>query len=186
MTSRDADCSAGGIPIGGAEPASDPATMLRTCHDKIRRFMRSAARLASDEPAPPDDVRETARALVRYFREALPRHAEDEDLSLRPRLERAGYEGPLDRLAVEHAEIDARLEPLMRRWEELAGDPARRAAHAIALAVPTSELADLFERHLAWEEEHLLPRLEDLLGRDALAEVGAEMRARRAKGPKEA
>ena len=164
--------------VGG--PADDGvAAMLLSCHEKIRRFMATAARLAGAEEAPTTDVAEAAAALVRYFEEALPRHAEDEDESLRPRLEAAGYEGDLERLAREHEEIDALLEVLLRRWSMLAAEPARRAELAPSLLVPTRELANLFDRHLEWEEAHLIPRLAELLGDDGLAQVHAEMKARR-------
>lgn len=156
------------------------AAMLLSCHEKIRRFMASAARLASDAPAAEADVAATSAAIVRYFAEALPRHAEDEDLSLRPRLEAAGFDGDLERLAREHEEIDVLLAELTPLWVALAAEPALRAELVPRLAPPTKALADLFDRHLGWEEERLVPRLEELLGPEGLAAALAEMKGRRA------
>lgn len=162
---------------GSTEPDESVGGALLACHAKIRSFMRTAARLASDEPAAPADVASSAAALARYFTEALPRHARDEDESLAPRLRAAGFDGDLDALQREHDEIDAYLERLVPAWRDIAADPARRTAHA--LAADTSGLADLFERHLSWEEEHLIPRLAGLLTTAQLEEIRREMKARR-------
>lgn len=161
------------------ETRHDVVTMLVTCHDKIRRFLKSAQRLASDEAAPDHDVAQAAHALVRYFTEALPRHSQDEDLSLRPRLGATDLDAALADLEREHREIDGFLARLIPTWSALAAVPAERPGLVAGLRGDTEALSVLLARHLAWEEDHLFPRLEELLGRDALDAVAVEMRARR-------
>jgi hemerythrin-like domain-containing protein len=152
---------------------------LLDCHEKIRKFLAAATRLASDENASDADARATAGAVARYFEEALPQHSRDEDLSLRPRLEAAGYMGDLAALAREHDAIDAIVARLVPMWRELESSACQRHELVEQMAPEVATLTDLFERHLAWEEEHLIPRLGELLGAQGLAEVLAEMKARR-------
>jgi hemerythrin-like domain-containing protein len=170
-------------------PGHDPApsdqpeavTLLVACHDKIRRFLTTADRLASAEAAPDEDVSSACRSIVRYFTEALPRHSDDEDLSLAPRLRAAGWSGAfLDEMTAEHGRIDDLLADLLPRWSAVAEEPGRRAG--AELEKPTRALRELFDGHLAREEAELLPRLREVLGDAALAEIAAEMRARRDEG----
>ena len=51
----------------------------------------------------------TARACLRYFRQALPLHAADESVSLMPRLLVVAPQvaAPLERMHGEHSEIEA-------------------------------------------------------------------------------
>lgn len=154
------------------------AGALLACHDRIRAFLVVAARVAGSEPASPEDVASAAASLARYFKDALPRHARDEDESLTPRLLAAGFDAEaLATLAREHAGIDELLARLVPAWSSVARDPGLRAS--VATAADVQRLATIFERHLAWEEEHLIPQLANWLDPAALAEIRREMRARR-------
>src|SRR5690349_17228873 len=87
--------------IGRRERTDEPSDALRACHERIRRFLAMAARLASDEIARDDDVWATAGGVARYFDDALPLHEADEDDSIAPRL------GDLPEVAAMRAEHEA-------------------------------------------------------------------------------
>src|SRR5512132_579542 len=71
----------------GAPAAPDDAVgLLLECHDRIRSFLALARRVAQAGPAERDGVAEAAARVRRYFAEALPLHARDEEESILPRL----------------------------------------------------------------------------------------------------
>ena len=99
---------------GAKETAEDAAGQLLDCHERIRRFTEMAIRLAAAGGAPEPEVKDAATRVHRYFVESLPRHAEDEDRSIAPRLrQRASGEREvieaLDAIDREHREHEALL-----------------------------------------------------------------------------
>jgi iron-sulfur cluster repair protein YtfE (RIC family) len=169
--------------IGRRPTADEPTEQLRACHERIRRFLAMAERLASDTPAPGDDLRATAAAVVRYFDEALPLHERDEDDSIATLL--AGAEPAIASavadMRAQHAEMHPLVDALVAtcRRVERADDAA--LARALERAELTSVLARLGPRmaaHLAAEEELILPAI-DALPPATRAALAVEMRARR-------
>jgi hypothetical protein len=158
-----------------------------SCHDRIRRFIGLAQRLGGDDPLPPGEVATAAAAVRRYFEEALPLHAADEDLSLRPRLLAAGVppevEEALGRMAEEHLGIEEALGGARLLWGALAADPMLRAARRAELSAAAHRLDALFLAHLAPEESLIFPLARRCLGPRGLEALGLEMRQRRAPGP---
>lgn len=145
----------------------DARTLLAECHDRIRRHCRGLRALIEDAGAPEPVRRATARACARYFGEALPLHAADEEGSILPRLAPAPVDEELHR---QHEEIEAALPALvaaLRRRSE--GDPAPELA---GLGPP---FVERLLAHIALEEAALFPRLGGL----PQAEVVTEMRRRR-------
>jgi hemerythrin-like domain-containing protein len=159
--------------------AQDPATLLASCHGKIRELVRIAAVLADERELPEDEVREAARRLRRYFTLALPLHEADEEKTLAPRLRGLDgtLAGELEAMEREHATLDALLAGLLPHWRTLEDTPAERRALLGVLAAGRP-LAELFETHLEVEELLLFPRIAEL-GTDARAEMAVEIRARR-------
>jgi hemerythrin-like domain-containing protein len=170
----------------GAKPAANGAVdLLLECHQRIRSFVSLAKRLARAGDLGPEEIAEAAGSVRRYFQEALPLHAADEEESVAPLL--AGRDPALDgALAVmrrehgEHAGVVGRVAALCA---ELARTPARHAALAPLLGAAAAELERHFAFHLALEEETLFPALKRVLDAAADARLAAEMRARRRKQP---
>lgn len=151
---------------------------LLDCHTRIRTFCVLAKRLAAG--GPDDEVRQAALDLDRYFRIGLPLHVRDEEESVRPRLERVG--GPevaeaLEVMSREHVEIEAALDELLARWQELATAPTAAACAATQLGAIW--LALHMRNHLHAEETRVFPALE-LLPPAQHEAIVAEMRSRRA------
>jgi hemerythrin-like domain-containing protein len=139
---------------GEAPPHDDDLVhRLASCHARIRAALAEARALAEGSGSV-EARRASAAAVARYFRHALPLHAEDEDRLLAPHLPETAA-GLLARLAREHGEIDAQLLvllPVWTRWAEGRTDPAPHD-HARHVA----RVSDALAAHLALEEVELFP-----------------------------
>jgi iron-sulfur cluster repair protein YtfE (RIC family) len=165
-------------------PADDDLVgHLLVCHERIRRFVALARRLAEADGAAPSEVTEAARAVHRYFTVALPLHKADEDESIRPRLLAAAPPAPVVRavegMTDEHERIDEVLAAAAPLWAEVASRPERVEARRAELAGAALALEVLFRHHLDGEEEIVFPAIARHLTPTAQAEVRAEMRRRR-------
>ncbi len=169
--------------LGGGAVAEDPVGLLLECHQRIRTFAALASRLAAAADAGPDEVRDAAQRVRRYFAEALPLHAEDEEESILPRLR--GRDPALDEalatMAREHREHEAPLARVRAACRTLERDPAALPRVAGPLAAAAAELAAHFDQHLAREEAVIFPAMRRLLPASDDAAVVREMRARRAR-----
>jgi len=159
------------------EAVTGARELLLECHERIRRFTALAEKLAAAD-APAEELGEAARSLVRYFSLSLPLHVQDEDLSLRPRLERVAEIPELADMSAQHEAIEARLAELIPRWQRVAEGPSERDALRETLASGARALADQMDAHLALEERAILPAM-DRLAPAELDAIAAEMRARR-------
>lgn len=160
----------------------DVAGLLLACHDRIRRFLAVAHRLAV-QPASPSEIAEAATSVQRYFSVALPLHAEDEDLSVLPRLQASGPVAAAhlaETLAAQHEDIHVLIARMVALWRELVRNPERRDQSSGPLATGARRLEALFEGHLELEERVIFPAVRALPLPDRVAIV-AEMRARRSR-----
>lgn len=158
---------------------ADPFAWFAACHDRIRRFVGGLGRLAALDDLADPRVAPAAEQAARYFREGLPRHGEDEDRSLAPRLRALGVspavEAELTRMTADHEEMDRGLPALLADLDTLARggtvDPAGLRARAAWLEA-------LLLDHLAREEAIVFPAAAALGPLDR-AEMLHEMDARR-------
>jgi iron-sulfur cluster repair protein YtfE (RIC family) len=170
--------------IGAPRPSEGIVELLLECHARIRSFSDLAVRLG-EAPAPsPAEVADAAARVRRYFAEALPLHARDEEESLLPRL--AGRDPAVDAALVtmhrEHEEHGALLDPVLALCAELAAAPERRPAVAADLARAARPLRAHFEAHLASEEATIFPAVARVVPEDDRRRMVEELRARRTAG----
>ena len=168
------------IRIGSRAGGGDVVEELRACHDRIRSFTALARRLGETRDVPPGDVADAAARVRRYFVEALPRHVEDEEQSLLPRLRgrSLALDAALAAMHGEHAAQGLREARLVAICDRLIADPAQHAALADELADAARELEAAYAEHLDGEERAVFPALAELPEAERAA-VLAEMRARR-------
>ncbi len=170
---------------GRAAVAVDPVDLLQDCHGRIREFVAMARRIGEARDADPEAVREAARRVRRYFTEALPLHARDEEESVLPRLR--GIDAALDRelaaMAREHREHEEPLGRLVAACRSLEDEPSRLEALRQAVTAPAAELEAHFAVHLAREETVIFPALRRLLAPADGAAVALEIRTRRTPPP---
>jgi len=172
------------------QPGFDrPLDLMSDCHRRIESFLALFGRVL-DRYASRDLDEEGANALrtaQRYFREGAPRHTEDEEHSLFPRLRELErddlrelleaadrLERQHDEAELLHASVDARVD----RWLD-AGRLS--SADAEAMAADLEELDRLYTEHIAFEDKVLFPAAARVLGADALRRIGEEMAARRGR-----
>jgi hemerythrin-like domain-containing protein len=172
------------IRLGKAATTGGAVELVLECHERIRHFCALARRIPGAALENPAAIAEAAERVRRYFVEALPLHARDEEESLLPRLR--GREPALDAalaaMTREHGEHAAPLAAVVAACETLAREPGRLAEVAPALAEAARELEAHFVVHLAGEETEILPAMRRLLDAATDAEIVREIRARRGAG----
>jgi len=170
------------IQIGRRESDfSNPLGLLSDCHRRIERFLGALLRLSEANQGGGLDPSEAAslKAALDYFRDAAPKHTADEEESLFPRMRSAGAPAGLEDLESDHHLADAahrEVEALGRQWlaqNRLPEEPVRRL---IALL---RQLAEMYSRHIAVEDNEIFPAAARALNSEQLAEVGREMKTRR-------
>ncbi len=169
------------IGLGKPPAPGDAVELLLECHGRIRSFLALARRLAEAREETPEALADAALRVHRYFTQALPLHARDEEDSIVPRLRgrEPALDDALDAMVREHAEHQAPLGVLVGACAEVAGDPGRLAHLAGSLAGATGELERHFVVHLGREEEVVFPAVRRLLDGAADAAIVRELRLRR-------
>lgn len=161
-----------------SRPTGDLVEALSSCHDKIRIFLAGLDRIVSLPDLGDPRVPEAAAQARRYFAEGLPLHADDEDLSLAPRLRLAvpASASLMDDLARDHEAIHACLATLVIQLDALA--QGRQTPHSVLRATVTL-LSGLLLPHIEREEAELFPMCAQLSTADRRA-ISREIVARRA------
>jgi hemerythrin-like domain-containing protein len=163
-----------------AHPAG-AVDLLLECHDRIRSFLALARRIPGAVEEDPTLVAEAAERVRRYFVEALPLHAQDEEGSILPRLQGrdAAVDAALATMVREHREHERPLGALVAECELLSRDPGRLRERAVALAAPARALDAHFDVHLRAEETVIFPAVRRILDPAADLAVVHEIRRRR-------
>lgn len=172
----------------GQKPESgfnNPLGLLSDCHRRIEQFLAVIIKVcdtADGAPMVSPEIDALENALE-YFRNAAPKHTDDEEDSLFPRLRAApGGQAALDCMAVlesdhaaanrDHEKVDA----FAREWLDTGIlDPRDLREMKRAL----ERLSRIYARHIATEDRELFPLAARVLPAEVLAEVGREMAERR-------
>ncbi|MBM3214571.1 hemerythrin domain-containing protein [Candidatus Poribacteria bacterium] len=173
-----------GVPAGS--DFTEPLALMSECHRRVERFLGVLVRAAdelSGKPLNPEE-REAIATSLRYFRDAAPKHTQDEETSVFPRLRALGEPAreafeTMDRLEGDHAVADsahAEVQRLGWQWVEQ-GELASEEAEQLRRLL--TGLRQIYERHIQVEDEVLFPLAERLLPAAAQTEIGKEMAARR-------
>ena len=177
---------------GFSTPAAGPEApleMLAVCHQRGARQCATLRRLVPHLAATGGDeqTRSAATSVMRYFDKSAVDHFADEERDLFPALleSMAGSDAVCLRemiagLTADHRDLEAAwLRARAVLVQVAAGEPAPRAAQAI------DALVTRYERHMAREDDELMPMAARLLGQAALENIGRAMRERRGiDGPK--
>ncbi len=152
----------------------DVVSRLAACHARIRAFLAEADALARGGGSA-EARKASAAAVARYFGEALPLHAEDEDRTIAPYLPREAH-ALARRLAADHELIETDLTALAPDWSRWASGEQSPASPEHVATV--RRVCHGLEVHLSLEEADLFPILAALPASVAQAIV-EEMKARR-------
>ena len=160
---------------------SNPLGLLSDCHRRIERFLGVLLKLSETKHGGALEPSEAAslQAALDYFRDAAPKHTADEEESLFPRMRATGSLAWLNDLESEHQLADVAhrdVETRGRQWlaqGQLSDESARRMLELLR------QLAEMYSRHIAVEDNQIFPEAARVLGAGKLAEVGREMKNRR-------
>jgi hemerythrin-like domain-containing protein len=175
------------LQTGPSLPRSeDVPEVLLDCHQRMRQFTTLAAELAARPGTPPNEVRDVAAKVHRYFTVALPLHEEDEERSLFPRLLARAPEltACIAALREDHLAHAERVGTLLTVCQELKAAPERSEVLREALASAAQALAETWRVHLTAEERDVFPAVRTVLSAAERAAIREEMRERRARLPK--
>ena len=165
---------------------ADPLGLMSHCHRKIEGYLAGLA--ASGEKLLGGSTEERAEgfriidAAREHFAVRGPKHTEDEEISLFPRLRDYGGNEAEDALAAletehrvaegAHSEFDELIERLPRD-----GSAAMQEINLFNELV--TELTDLYRPHIRVEDEIIFPTAARVMPPNVLLMIGEEMRARR-------
>jgi hemerythrin-like domain-containing protein len=173
-----------------AEGFAQPLMLWLACHQRGQRVALLLQRLLAHlrEHGPSEATRVTAAEVGRYLEQAAPRHHDDEEIDLFPRLRRrldvlqpglthfqvSSTVRALDRLQRDHGELDAltaEVQSILRHADRVAPDDAQQATVA--------RFIDGYLIHHGTEDELIAPVAQLALQPQDLADIGEAMAARR-------
>jgi hemerythrin-like domain-containing protein len=170
---------------------SDPLGLLGDCHRRIEHFLNLLTLVTNQAQGQElnQEQKEALASCLRYFREAAPKHKEDEEKSLFPRMRNRkglGIEtvmATLDTLEADHQKVDQDhllIDQLYSKW--LAGGKLSKFEIDQVTAILT-DLQGIYQRHIAVEDTNVFPLARKVLEPSELASVGQEMMSRRGIKP---
>ncbi len=160
-----------------------PVDMWLACHERVQRFAALMTRLAKhvQQHGANEDAQVTAVSIRRYFNEAAPRHHEDEELDMFPRL-REHLDAEHDRTIVDVLDqVEADHLAMADLWKALDTELARIShGERVMLTQPAIDrFATMYHHHIDAEERVLLPAMQRVLSEDEWRAVGRAMAERR-------
>jgi pyridoxamine 5'-phosphate oxidase len=160
-----------------------PVAVLKHCHDRIRKQLKTLDMLASPAvlAATPDEVRQAASAVLRYFEKAAPHHHEDEEHDLLPMLTATAREDDAALLASLKPEVLDEHRQMEQLWQRLQPQLAAIAQGQSSTldSADAGVFGELYLRHMDKEESHIAPMAKRLFSPAQMQQLGNAMRARR-------
>jgi hemerythrin-like domain-containing protein len=160
--------------FGGLDPGllADPLAFLAAEHGRQRALLGHLDRLANNRTGSRVAI---ARALVAWLACELPLHLRDEEESLYPRI--GGAALPVVRILSEENRESATLRRDLRSDLAMIATGHRPSARFTAAA---QDFIARYRRHLAIEEDEIMPTARRCLSSTACGLITREMAARRA------
>jgi pyridoxamine 5'-phosphate oxidase len=171
-------------PLIETAPGFDqPIAVLKHCHDRIRKQLRTLQRLAAHLPESGADVdaKQAANAVMRYFNNGAVNHHEDEERDLLPMLKATAKGEDADLLQAlmpailqEHQQMDAVWQSLSERLKAIAAGTS-----ASLSAEDVNRFSEMYLAHMEKEEAHIAPMAKRIFSDAQMAQLGDAMRCRR-------
>ena len=168
------------------EPVPDfdqPIAVLKHCHDRIRKQIRTMQNLVAHLPQHGADLpaKQGANAVLRYFEKAAPQHHADEEEDLFPMLQGAVDDIDAALLAQLLPQIMREHVQMAHAWQILEQQLKSIAAGESALlsAEDVRHFAELYAAHMEKEETQIAPMAMRVLSAAQMSQLGNAMSARR-------
>ncbi len=169
----------------------NPLVLLTDCHRRIEHFFHIliAVTKQAHGDALTDDQRSALEVALRYFREAAPRHTQDEEESLFPRLRRCTQQEVKEKMAVtDHLNSDHQtmqtahdnIDLWIRQWLDR-GQLPEQIVHQLSETL--EQLDAMYKEHIAIEDREIFPVAARAMEKEEIEAVGREMAARRGINP---
>jgi hemerythrin-like domain-containing protein len=161
---------------------NEPLGLLSDCHRRVERFLEILEKVGQDAPADnlPPKFQEGLKTALDYFRDAAPKHTEDEEDSLFPRIIHSTQAASIiERLESDHESagpFHETVEDLGRTWLAQGRLGSEQRAEFMSCV---ESLRNLYQDHIRVEDEELFPLAATLLDEPSLEKIGEEMAARR-------
>jgi len=178
-------------PAGGFD---EPLELWLACHERVQRFCNLLGRLWEhvEKHGSDAEAAESATSIRRYFNEAAPRHHEDEEIDLFPRLLAQLDEQATTTDEDEAAQVRAAISALTA--EHRANEVLWSALDAALAQIARGEAAALdaskveafgrtYRRHIEVEESVVMPAMQRHFSATDWNDVGAAMAKRRGVTP---
>jgi hemerythrin-like domain-containing protein len=157
------------------------------CHRRIERFLSVLAQVGAQSQGGPltSEQRTALETALRYFREAAPKHAADEEQTLFPRLrsvdlpEVKAVLASVDSLESDHIQAEkshVEVDRLGQAWLAAGSLPPADGTRFSGLI---AGLAEPYREHIAVEERDVFPLAAAVLGKPQREAMGGEMAAMR-------
>jgi hemerythrin-like domain-containing protein len=178
-------------PTGGFD---EPLELWLACHERVQRFCNLLGRVKEhvERHGADAEAAESALSIRRYFNEAAPRHHEDEEIDLFPRLLARLDKQAATSDADEAAHIRAAIGALTAEhranevlWAALDAALAQ-IAQGEAAALDTTKVeafSRTYRRHIEVEESVVMPAMQRHFSTADWNDVGAAMAKRRGVTP---
>jgi len=162
---------------------SQPIAVLKHCHDRIRKQLKTLNNLLSHLPQHGADAvaQQAAKAVIKYFSSAAHHHHDDEEQDLLPMLratatgeDAALLAGLVPRILGEHQQMEADWHIISFQLEQIAS-----GAGTALSAADVERFSSAYEAHMAVEETHIAPMAKRLFSAEQMAKLGHAMQARR-------
>jgi hemerythrin-like domain-containing protein len=174
----------------GEHPGSDfsnPIGLLTDCHRRIEKFLNVLHTVAHMGPdvALDEEHRHAFEIALRYFRESAPKHTADEEESLFPRMqthvgtESTAISDRINTLNADHRLLNGSHEEVDRLGRLWLANGFLKSEDRSRLVRIIQDLKDVYQRHIAIEEEDIFPMARRLLRAEDLQLIGKQMAARR-------
>ena len=160
-----------------------PIAVLKHCHDRIRKQIRTMQNLVRHTPKNGQDMemQQAAHAVLRYFNQAAPNHHADEEDDLLPMLQGTAtgedallLDALLPDIMREHQQMDTAWAGLNKQLQKIASGASNQLAES-----DVTQFAEMYTAHMAKEETHIAPMAKKLFSVEQMHTLGDAMRTRR-------
>lgn len=160
-----------------------PIAVLKHCHDRIRKQIRTMQTLLSHLPAKGADgaAQRGASAVLNYFEKAAPNHHADEEQDLFPMLAATAKDEDaallttlVPQILQEHQQMEVAWDLLQHQLSDIAAGTSAQLSDD-----NVRRFAELYAAHMEKEETHIAPMAKRIFSAQQMAQLGDAMRARR-------
>ena len=169
--------------IDSAPGFDQPIAVLKHCHERIRKQLRTLQKLQPHliEHGADAEAQQAAQAVLKYFDRAAHWHHADEEDNLIPMLQATARDADAALLAALVPEILADHQRMDADWLIIKSqlDSIVNGSDATLPAPVVARFCDAYAAHMDKEEAHVAPMAKRLFSAAQMAELGEAMQRRR-------